>query len=451
VTRKTKLASLALISALATAGCNDFLTGGDLTRDPNRPPAATLAQLFAGAQAAIWAEYSSQVVRMTEMFVQHFEGFVDYESYYQYSISEDATNGGHQALYLSGGLVDMRKLQAGAIAVGDSMYLGTAQVMEAMMMLIGADVFGDIVYTEALEGGNPNVTPQMEVYDSLLEVLDAAIFNISRTGPTNVGPGSADLSFCGSGCDLSEQRVRWTALAHTLKARIYLHLAEVRGNGMYAFALTEAQQGIGQVPGSVDYTAVWSGNVYEENLWYQFMFVQRAGYLEPDPFFVNLMESRNDPRIDDYFSSDFTNLSDERLSPTFSQPFVTADENSLILAEAAYRTGNQNLARTELNEYRTRNGLPTGSESGSTLLREILTEKYIVLFQNVEAYNDYKRNCYPNLTPTVSGKKITARLFYDTQEINTNPNLPTANEQPTRNANDPPNATDPFGAACKGQ
>jgi hypothetical protein len=95
--------------------------------------------------------------------------------------------------------------------------------------------------------------------------------------------------------------------------------------------------------------------------------------------------------------------------------------------------------------YRVWHGIPTGSESGAALLREILTEKYIALFHQIEPYNDYKRTCFPNLAPTVSGKKIPARLYYDTNERQTDPNIPPPEEQPTRNANDPANATAPFG------
>ena len=43
-------------------------------------------------------------------------------------------------------------------------------------------------------------------------------------------------------------------------------------------------------------------------------------------------------------------LSTTRGAADFQQPFVTYDENTLIWAEAAYRTGNQAIALTKLNE-----------------------------------------------------------------------------------------------------
>jgi hypothetical protein len=89
--------------------------------------------------------------------------------------------------------------------------------------------------------------------------------------------------------------------------------------------------------------------------------------------------------------------------------------------------------------------------TGTTLLTEILTEKYIAEFQTIEAWNDYKRTCWPNNAPTASNKKIPARLPYDANERQTDTNIPALINQPSRNQSDPANATDPTGAVCKGQ
>ena len=46
-----------------------------------------------------------------------------------------------------------------------------------------------------------------------------------------------------------------------------------------------------------------------------------------------------------------------------------------------------------------------------------MTEKYIVLFQNIETWNDYKRTCIPSLTPVNNsqGGVIPGRLLYPLQ------------------------------------
>ena len=441
-------ASVAALIVASAAGCKDFLSGGELSNDPNRPQIVTNRNIFVGIQSATWADYNSDLSRLSALFTQQILGAQSqYIPLYQYAIDENATNGFHSALYASGGLVDIRKLQQRSTDAADFRMLGVAQAMEGMVIGLGADYFGDLVYKGALQGGNPTLTKQLEVYDSVQAVLSAAITNLASTATSNAGPGGADLVYGGNAA-------RWTALAHSLKARFYLNTAEARPTA-YAQALTEARLGIQTAAG--DYHSVWSGRGGETNFFYQFTQEQRNGYAQPNAFLWNLMQARNDPRRPVYFSGavdpavgtqvDFGDVA----TATYPQPIFSADENTLTWAEAAYRTGGQAEALTQLNRYRAANGIPNGAEVGLALLREILTEKYISLFVHTQAWTDYRRTCFPNVTPTVAGLKIPGRLFYDALERQTNPNIPSAQDQPTRNQDDPANATDDFGNVCLGQ
>lgn len=449
----------ALLGVLAIAGtvgaCNNFLTGGELSTDPNRPTSGTPQARFEAIQPSLWALLSSDLARTTSVWMQYLEGInFQYTSVNIY-VHDESTTGGFQAgLYTGGGLVDLREIESEATAQGDSLLLGQAQVMEGFMIGTGADLFGDLVYSQALTNTpNPTLDNQLDVYDAVQTLLSSAIGNLTGSGPTNFGAGNSDLVYGGDA-------EKWTALAHTLKARFYLHTAEVRPTA-YAQAETEAESGI--TDPADDYKAIWSGSLNEQNFWFQFFVNQRAGYIVPNEFFVNLLQTAGDPRLHEYFNSDESDLSDTRLDPTFSQPLVTAQENDLIWSEAAFRTSDPGTAQTQLNNARAAAAtvctaetgstcvIPPISASGATLLRAILTEKYIAMFQNIEAYNDYKRTCFPNLTPTVTGLIIPARFFYDTSERQTDTNIPDPAAQPTRNANDPANATDDFGVACKGQ
>jgi starch-binding outer membrane protein, SusD/RagB family len=444
-----KIISAAVVLG-ALVGCHDYLTGGDLTNDPNRPVSATNGQLLVGIQANIFGILGGDPARSTGIFAQQFTGGQSqYLSNIQsYQITEDNTNGLYASLYGGGGLVDIRKLEAGAIAAQDTAFLGVAQVYEGLLMGTGADLFGDIVYSEALTGKpDPVLDPQLSVYDAIQTLLSQAIVNLQKTGGTNFGPGASDLVYGG---DAS----RFIALAHTLKARYYMHTGEVRP-AAYASALAEAKLGI---QSDVDnYNGAFFDASGQQNLWYQFVIIAgRSGYVIPNANFVNLLESRNDPRRFTYFDAAGTDLSDARLAPDFNQPFVTYDENTLIWAEAAYRTGDQVTALQKLNEERTHNGLPTEVVAGNALLTEILTEEYIVDFQlGQEAFNLYNRTCFPNLVPTgVAGGPIPGRFYYDASERQTDKNIPEPGTAPNtlKNANNPPNATaDGIGGACLGQ
>lgn len=441
-----RAASAAVLALAGAAACNDFLTGGDLDRDPNRPLTATPAQLFVGVQSNLWALLASDPSRIAGLWTQQFEGGnIQYIDIYNYGRDESTTNGFYQSLYLGGGLGDIREMQRLSREVGDSLFVGIAQIQEGLLIGTGASIFGDIVYTQALGEPNPALDNQLVVYDSALSLLAQGIRNVTSTNPRNVGPGAADLVYGGDGA-------RWARLARTLRARFSLHLAEERGATAYQSALAEARQGI-EDPAD-NYTATFSGGPLQQNFWYQFAVVNRPGYLVPGETFVDLLESRDDPRLERYFNEDLSDLNGDLLLPNAPQPLVTAAENLLIWAEAAYRTGNEAEARTQLNRARTIAGVPLVSSgtSGQALLREILTEKYIALFQSLEVWNDYKRTCFPNLTPVVAGQRVPARLFYDTAERQTNTSIPDAAAQPFRNRNDPANATsDATGEACRGQ
>ena len=265
----------------------------------------------------------------------------------------------------------------------------------------------------------------------------------------NVGPGGADLVYGGD-------PALWTAMAHTLKARFFMHTAEVRGAPAYASALAEAQQGISSDAGN--YFGAFTATASETNFYFQFHGpAGRGGDLGDGVFLDNLLASRNDPRRTQYFSLTGTPrwLSATRNAPDFQQPFVTYDENTLIWAEAAFRGGNQVVALAKLNEERANHGLAPEAVAGTALLNEILIEKYIVDFQlGEEPWNDYKRTCTPNLAPTAAGLPIPGRLYYDASERNTDTNIPQPNTgvNGLRNKNDPANATsDGTGAACLGQ
>ena len=462
--RHKLLAFAALVPLLTSVGCNNYLTGGELSTDPNRITQANARLLFEATQPNLWTFLASDPARFSAMFARQIAGVQrQYQVFYQYGISESTTGGFFSGLYSGGGLVDLRNVESLAAAAHDSVFLGIAQTEEALLFGEAASIFGDIVYSKALSGPgtNPPLDPQLAVYDSVQALLDRAIVNLRATGATNAGPGASDLAYGGNAS-------KWRRLAFTAKARFYMHTAEVRGSAALAAAKTASDSGI--TNSANDYKAVYSGAAGEQNLLYQFDVVQRSGYIAPDPYFVNFLKTRNDPRLAVYFNADQSDINPTFLGTATSgnvpTVLVSAAENLLIAAEASYKLGDQVTALAKLNQERSTTSLPSAlapsgytlstyppTTTGPALLQAILDEKYIVEFLNIEAYNDYKRNCYPNLpiVANASAAKIPARLYYDQSERNVNTSIPDPNHQPVRNANDPPNATDPFGNACIGQ
>jgi hypothetical protein len=309
--------------------------------------------------------------------------------------------------------------------------------------------WGDIPFSGAGDLTGAPLDPQEQVFNSLQAKLDTAIVWIDRTGGGNVGPQSADFMYGGS-------RTKWKQAAYTIKARIHLYTAERRGTAAYQAAYDAALKGISTAAN--DLRTAHGAAANESNFWFQFQVISRTGDVLAGRYLVDLLKSRPaDDRLADYFNkwsgcdyegadpgvgtgectSDINSPDGEaRLAPDFGQPWVTYEENELIIAEAAFRLGKPD-ALGKVNNVRTRHGMAPLADLGANPLRTIMIEKYIVLFQNPEVWSDYKRTCQPSDLTKVSGRTLPGRLFYGFSERNANPNVPDPNAQPVRNWNDP--------------
>jgi hypothetical protein len=287
----------------------------------------------------------------------------------------------------------------------------------------------------------------MQIYAELLTVLDDAIADLNGAG---TGPGDFDLIYGGD-------KAKWVQVAHTLKARIYLRRVEKLGKAEYASALSEANQGISS-PAN-DFKTVHSSATSERNMWAQFQVSSFGADLVAGSVLANLMVAQNDPRLPEYFGKNKnggyggfdvttgnTSLNDispilgsaRTNDPKFSQPIITFDENQLIKAEALLQGSTPNVAAAAvaLDAVRSRYGKPF---IAAPTLTDVMYEKYITTFQNIEAWSDYRRTCTPALKPASGKQVIPARLYYGSTEAQTNPNTPSFADQQAnpRNENDP--------------
>ena len=443
--RYLKIAVASLLPVALLGGCSDWLNGTGLTTNPNSPIKTGANQLFVGVTVTQTTVQTGDFARLFSMWVQSMAGTDrQYIPLANYVFDEDAFSSDWSNLYTGGGLIDERAIQAQELAAGDSVYVGVAKVMEALTMGTAADVWGDIPYREAVSSVlQPHLDPQQQVYADIQAQLDTAIVDLQCTGPTCAGPGPNDLWYGG---DPS----KWLALAHTLKARYFMHVSTQDGTA-YASAISEAQQGISSPDG--DFVSYQSTNPNEWNLWYQFIVIQRSGYIGAGANLVNMLvaDSAVDPRLKLYYSTnsvgkyvgapptggsgDYSNLSAIRLAQDYHQPIVTYAENELILAEAAVQTGDQATALAAFNAERASQGVPP--HVGALTLADVMNEKYIADFEEIEVWNDWKRTCLPTLVAANAGG-IPGRVLYPlSAERNSNPNIPTPDQQPVRNWNQP--------------
>ncbi|TVP42436.1 MAG: SusD/RagB family nutrient-binding outer membrane lipoprotein [Gemmatimonadales bacterium] len=450
----------AAVAALAVGvtGCGDLLSGPGLSENPNSPVEASTEALLIATQARTFVLQSGQLARQSSIWTQQIAGIFNQQLEWgsQYNVTENDMGGHFAGFYTGGGLLDMRRVRDAGVEAGDARLEGIAKVLEGLHIGTAASIWGDIPYREAVNAdiSAPILDPQEQVYADVQQVLSDAI---SLLGTASSASLASDLIYNGDS-------QRWLRAAHTLKARYHLHVAPRVGQSAYEAALAAAQQGINEAPASAldaingqgpgDFRAFHGNTLDDGNIWSQFY--EARSDLAANARMIGVLVAREDPRLDVYFNpandgqwrganqfglgpAPWSPLDQEnRLFRTFRQPIVTWAENQFIMAEAHYQLGRPGDALTHVNNVRTAIGM--AALGGPITLEQIMVEKWIAQFQNVDAYSDYRRTCFPRLipggpNPQSPAAQIPGRLPYGNSERLQNPNVPPPSAQPDRNWN----------------
>lgn len=465
--------------ALLGTGCTDFLQGPGLTENPNSPTGGTPVQQLIAMQSNMATRLEGQLARCAGIFTQQLIGSNNQQLTYctAYGVTELDISGQMSGFYTGGGLVAMRNVQAS----GDPLLTGIAKVWEGLAFGTAASVWGDLPYSEALDLSilTPRLDPQQDLYAEVQARLDEGIASL-QSAPTAGNCEPADLIYCAAVGPRATQIQRWIRAANTLKARFHLHLVERNGAAAYTLALAAAQNGIneaatsaaqamhGQAPGDF---RMFHGTIvdFDANIWAEFLGARQD--IVAGNSLIQILKSRTDPRLAAYFDansagqfvgadqnnqtvrpagcpalpaacpSSVINTAVRRLF-TFRQPIVTWAENQLILAEARYRTGDSAGAVGHVDAVRAAVGMPV---LGNVSFTDVMLEKHIAMYQNIDVWSDFKRTCIPLVTPNGTAAEVLGRLPYGSAERTANPNVPLPSAYPAgttgpsarRNWNDP--------------
>lgn len=300
-TMNVALVSLGLLAG--TTACNDFLTGGSLSDNPNLPTAASARQLFVAVQSAQFAFQEGTVAMMMCEWVQACNGtnsrFMQQAAQYVFGeASNIAANGGDWILvYGGGGLTDIKQVEDKAIAAGDSTWLGIAKVWEAFTIGTASDMWGDIPYSQAGVNPQPALDNRFAILAALQTRLDEAIAEMQ----SGIGPGPLDADLV-----LGGDATKWIPVAYTLKARFFMNTAESLGTPAYNSAIAAALLGISDSTGTSDFASFHSATrTSERNMWTQFQTSSGFGPdLQAGKAMVDFMKARSDPRLAAYYCPD---------------------------------------------------------------------------------------------------------------------------------------------------
>lgn len=328
---------------------------------------------------------------------------------------------------------------------------GIAQVLMAYNLGVTTDMWGEIPWTEALQGSEnlqPKYDKQSFIYSEIQALLDDAIVNL---GKTDFKLPTADYIYGGD-------ETLWIKAAWSLKARYFLHLSQV-DDAAATKALACVTNGFASNDENFVFAA-YESTASGENPWFQFL--ADRSHLSAGQTLYDLMNERNDPRIAAYFTQIesayvpapngtatetqggiySTSLLTEngRTAPT---PMMTYHELKFIEAEAMFLDGNagwENALQTAIEANFAWHGVEGATDyytnSVAPLLtsgnerKEILTQKYIAFyeFEAIEAYNDYRRTGFPAMNnpnnETTNGGFVN-RFPFALSEVSANPdNVP---------------------------
>jgi len=231
---KSKIIKLSILSVLGTAafvGCkkSDF----EINKNPDSPTSASV--LYSEIIPAA-LQSSAKIVDADWAFLQSYMGYwarsgdyqptVDEETY-SFTTSFTPANTLWNDLYANANNYNIA--QAKAKAAGAGIYEGIARIMKVHAFQILVDVFGNVPYTQALQGTafpTPIYDKGIDIYKDLFRQLDAAIVTLKdplvNQPAMNPQIATADFVYAGN-------TAQWIRFANTLKLRMLLHVYQVPG------------------------------------------------------------------------------------------------------------------------------------------------------------------------------------------------------------------------------
>lgn len=446
--RSGAVAITAAVLATVTTGCDDGLT--DLNVNPNAPDRATAEQLFAnGLEASISRVFGAGLhMDLTALWVQHYAEHL-YTIEDVFTVSDDAISG-HWSNFYVGPQQDFQEVIEKSQEAERPNMIAMGTIMQQWTYHVMTDLWGDIGYSEALQGrdpeaGNlPKLDSQAGVYEGVLTGLASAATALDPAGYT---PDDADLIYDG---DVDQ----WRKLANSLRLRIAMRLSEVDpSNASTEFAAALAA---GVFESNAD-NATLTYVDDEVNVHPLYAYQRSRDDHTISATMVDTLSSYNDPRLPVYATSNgdgaFVGMPNgtmqdppldaiSRIGTHFTRPdasavlmgyaevlFLQAEaaERGWIAADAAslYADGitaamqELGIDQAEIDEYLGRSQV--AYEAGAAGLEQIALQKWIALFGNgPEAWAEWRRTGMPALVAgpdALNDGLVPVRLPYPQSEM----------------------------------
>ena len=214
-----KIINILFLFLFIFTSCEEDL---DINTNPNTPQSINKGLALSAAQGSIATIIGGELFNLGGMYAQFYTqapSAGQYDAIDEYNLNTDFANRLWTELY-AGALNDLQFVQDRSFEDGDTGTYLIATSLKAYTFQYLVDIFGDVPYTEALQG-NDNIAPMptagQEIYVDLLASIDEAL-TMFENNPVDSGEGQQDLIY---NADMD----RWVEFANTLKLKIYLRMA----------------------------------------------------------------------------------------------------------------------------------------------------------------------------------------------------------------------------------
>lgn len=302
-----KIFSLVLITGLCFNSCET--TELDLTENPNAlTPEQADVNYFLNAIQLKYADLMENFGSSTAAVVRiEFLGSRNYLNAFSSTAFDQEWDDAYREI-----LADVQAMQPLAEEASQFKHIGIAQILSADVLITLVDMFGDVPYSEALQGSegvfNPNVDSGADVYAAAENLLDDAINNLSKEG-ASAGP-RVDFFY-------NKNYDNWIKLANTLKMKIYLQTRLVDNSAVEKFENIVAT-GNYITSTSEDFQFNWGTNENQPdtrhpNYAYNYAPSGAESYLSN--WLMGTMAEKDDPRIRYYFYRQVNAVPGEEIEP----------------------------------------------------------------------------------------------------------------------------------------
>lgn len=466
-----------ILSLLFIASCEWI--DQDLNIDPDSPDDPTMDLLLPASQANMaYVLGGMDITGVSSMWMRHILGTSDQaRKLNNFVIVESDVNNAWGNIY--GALKDLDLIMEKAQETDKNnlkspYYEGIAKIITAYIYGTATQLWGDIPFSEALQGDDnldPQYDSQQDIYTGIQLLLDEAIVLLQEHEDSNailIEP-NIDLIYgktkFNSELSIADLIEKWTKAAWSLKLRYLVHLSKV-DNTVYNEIVTLYEEDSSRFFESFedDFEFYFGEGENERNPLYQFD--EQRGDCDKNPYFDSLQSSKKPSGAgaqaiwNTYLTSGETFAGIYYGEPGSPVTFMTHAELQLIVAEARAAIGEYGKAKYSLTEG-VKSFLSKLTDSPSEdyttqvnnwmnlydqrviqfiedadIHREVIEQKYIVLFLNPEAFMDWRRTGIPDNIET--GTRIMPRRFpYSSDERLYNNKIPSITSIYARNWNDP--------------